>query len=472
LPQWETTVSSDRLADRLMASAYMAGFVAGLDATSAFFIFPSVRDDLANGDTASATWLLTIVGIVSAAVLLQAGRLADRFGYNKLLVVSALGATGAALLAATAPTLTLLVAAKGIQAGCLAALGVSSIAIIVRLTPPARLATALGTWAFWTATSGVVGPLLASVVVELGSWRYMFVVTAPITAVVAVLAWPGWQASFVQKKRSPVDVIGTLAAMAGLSLAVYALLEANDWGWLSGKTLASVAVSSVLLGMVIARSRGHVDPIVPLHLFSHRNFTLSVIIGFVASIMFFGMWLALLSYATDVWGQSLISTGFLLMLMPGTMSLFARKSGRYADANGVRGVAMGGALIFSAGFATVALTVGAEPSPALLLPAVFGGGIGMAAILSNITTVGTKTLEPALVGTGTAVMQTFHRIGGSLGSALVVAVLQTGEIGDPATHRRPFWMIAGLGIVVAALASTLTADKQPTMSETVDSATG
>lgn len=438
-----------------MTAAYLSGFAAGLDATAAFFIFPSVRDGLAGGDTASATWLLTIVGIVSAAVLLQAGRLADRIGQNRLMVVSALGATASALLAAAAPTLELLVVAKGLQAGFLAGLGVSSIAIIVREAPPQRLATAMGTWAFWTATSGVLGPLLASGLVEIATWRLMFVASAPISAAVAVLASPGWTADFVRARRSAIDYGGTLAAMAGLSLAVYALLEGNDWGWSSGRTVGCLAFGFALIGFVVARSRGHPDPIVPLQLFKNRDFSVSVMIGFVSSIMFFGMWLALLSYATDVWDQSLIATGLLLTLMPGTMTLFARASGRFADARGVRNLVAAGASFFSAGFAATALIIGSNPRPALLLPAVLAAGVGMATVLSNTTTAGSRTLEPALVGTGTAILQTAHRIGGSLGSALVVAILETGQIGNAATHRRTLWLIAALGIVVAILASQL-----------------
>ena len=247
-------MSPEARAKRLSSAAYLSGFVAGLDATAAFFIFPSVRDSLAGGDTASATWILTIVGIVSAAVLLQAGRLADRFGQDRVLIASALGGTAASLLAGAAPTIELLVVAKGLQSGFLAGLGVSSIAILVREAPRDRLATALGTWAFWTATSGVVGPILASSLVELSSWRLMFVATAPATAAVAVLARPAWDVEFDRTERAPIDYLGTVAAMGGLSLAVYVLLEGNDWGWLSGQTLGYLAISLALLGLVIGRS--------------------------------------------------------------------------------------------------------------------------------------------------------------------------------------------------------------------------
>ncbi len=433
----------------------MSGFVAGLDATSAFFIFPSVRDTLADGDAASASWLLTIVGIVSAAVLLQAGRMADRFGHNRLLVASAVGATAAAGLAAIAPTLELLIVAKGIQSGCLAGLGVSSIAILVRESPAHKLATALGIWAFWTATSGVAGPILGSGMVEIASWRWVFVTTAAVSAVVLWYAWSGWGADFVVTERAPVDWPGTLAAISGLSLLVLTLLEANDWGWSSGRTIGGAVIGLLLVAVVVVRSRDAADPTIPLQVFTNRNFTMSAVIAFTASIGFFGMWLALLSYAVDVWDQGLIRTGLLLTLMPGTMTVFAKASGRLADKRGERGVIVAGGLVFAGGFAIVALTVGANETPALLLPAIVAGGIGMATVLSNTTSVGTATLDADLLGTGTAILQTTGKIGGSLGSALVVVLLDAGEVGDVATYRRPLWMIAIVGLCVAAMGATL-----------------
>ena len=74
---------------QLLNATYICGFVAGFDSTSTFILFPAIRQSLGNGDTASTTWILTIVGIVSAAVLLQAGQLADRFGHNKIMIASA-----------------------------------------------------------------------------------------------------------------------------------------------------------------------------------------------------------------------------------------------------------------------------------------------------------------------------------------------------------------------------------------------
>ena len=209
------------------------------------------------------------------------------------------------------------------------------------------------------------------------------------------------------------------------------------------------------MGLVVGRSKRHTSPVLPLHLFTNSTFVLSIVIGFISSLMFFGMWLALLSYAIDVWGYSIIKTGFLLTVMPGTMVFIARLAGRFADKNGFRGVMATGSTIFTLGFLIMNLTAGDSPSIPAMLPALIAGGIGMATVLSNTTAVGTQELEPSLVGTGTAIMQTSYRIGGSLGSAVVAAILESGKIGTVTTHKWSLWAIIISGAITTALCSCL-----------------
>ena len=159
---------------RLLTATYICGFVAGFDSTSTFILFPAIRSSLGGGDTASTTWILTIVGIVSAAVLLQAGHLADRYGHNRIMIGSASMSVAGSILSALAPNLLVLVVGRGLQAAALAGLGVSSIAIIVRETEEGFLATALGRWAVWTAAAGVSGPIFSSVFVEYAMENFVF----------------------------------------------------------------------------------------------------------------------------------------------------------------------------------------------------------------------------------------------------------------------------------------------------------
>ena len=450
-----TGIKSDRRQGKVLWAALLCGFIAGFDSTSTFILFPAIRSSIGNGDTAATTWILTIVGIVSAAVLLHAGHLADRYGHNRIMITSAGISMVGSLLSAISPNLFFLVIGRGIQAAALAGLGVSSIAIIVRETKSGLLATAMGRWAFWTAIAGVTGPILSSIFVEYTSWRLLFFSVIPISALVIYLGLPGWHSNHVPVKTKRVDYIGTVAAILGVSLVVLALLEGNDWGWGSLQTAGSFIGGSLLMRVVIARSKTHINPVLPLHLFTNYTFVLSIIIGFVSSLMFFGMWLALLSYAIDVWDYSLIKTGLLLTLMPGTMIPIAKSAGRYADKHGFRGVMLTGTLIFIVGFSTMAIIAGDSPSVPTILPALITAGIGMGTVLSNTTAVGTQELEPSLVGAGTAILQTSYRIGGSLGSAVVAAILESGEIGTVSTHRWSVWAIVISGVITGVTCACL-----------------
>ena len=438
---------------RLLWATLLCGFIAGFDSTSTFIIFPAIRSSLGNGDTAATTWILTIVGIVSAAVLLQAGHLADRYGHNRIMITSAGASVAGSLLSAVSPNLLLLVMGRGLQAAALAGLGVSSIAIIVRETESGLLATAMGRWAFWTATAGVLGPVLSSIFVEYASWRVLFLSVIPISALVIYLGIPYWNSDHRSTEKSKIDYLGTFAAMLGISLFVLALLEGNDWGWGSPQTICSFAGGFLLVALVVMRSKTHESPVLPLHVFTNNTFVLSAMIGFISSLMFFGMWLALLSYAIDVWGYSPMKTGLLLTVMPGSMVFIAQPAGRFADRNGFRGVMAGGAIVFTLGFFATNLLAGDSPSIPVMFPALVAAGIGMATILSNTTAVGTQELEPSLVGTGTAILQTAYRIGGSLGSAVVAAILESGRIGTVGTHKWSIWAIIISGIITALLCS-------------------
>lgn len=439
-------------------AAYLCGFVAGFDSTSQFFVFGSIRDQLAGGDISSASWILTIAGIVGSVALLQAGRLCDRFGHNRVLVGAAFLMGFGSLLAAVAPTLALLVAARGIQAAAYASLGVSSISILVRDTPTERLASALGSWGFWTALSGVSGPIVSSLLDQELSWRWVFALEALIAVVLIALAWPGWHQMLPRKEVSSVDVIGTVLVAGGLALVVLALLEGNDWGWLSLRTLGAAAVGLGLVAVVVARSRTHPDPVIPLEPFRNRGFVVGALAQSVATLGFFAMWLALLQYMTEVWDYSVFRSGLLLTMMPGGMAVISKAVGRYCDQRGFRRVVVAGALITATGFSATALLIDSEPRVPLILPAILTAGVGMAMVLPPTSTAATRTLLAHQVGTGTAIMQTLSRVAGGLGPAAVVALLGTGVAGDPAVHRLSIWLVVVTMLVAAGLAANLRDD--------------
>ena len=438
-------------------AAFLCGFAAGFDSTSQFFVFPDIRDGIANGDTAAASWTLTIAGIVGAVALLQAGRLCDRFGHDRVLIGAAALFGLGSVLATLAPTIFLLVVARGFQAAGLASLGVSSISVIVRDTPPAMLASVLGSWGMWTAFSGVTGPSIASSLVEVLSWRWLYALEVVVAAAVVWAALPGWQRARPARKTSAVDVLGTFLVAVGLALVVLALLEGNDWGWASVRTVASLLGGLVLIALVVVRSSRHPDPVIPLEPFQNSGFVVAVLTQAIATLGFFGMWLSLLTYMTEVWDYSVIKSGLLLSLMPGGMAVLSVPVGRYCDRNGVRSVIIAGAAIVTTGWAVTALWVGEEPQVIRVLPAILTAWHRHGTILPPTSGAASRTLAEHQVGTGTAIMHTLNRIAGGLGPAVVVALLGTGVSGNPTTHRLTIWLVA----VTSALAGLIALGLKP-----------
>lgn len=440
----------------ILRAALVSGFVSGLDATSQFFVFPEIRDTLAGGDAALASWILTVPGIVGAAILLQAGRLADRYGRNRVLIVGAGLYAVFTLVAVVAPNIEILVLARALQAAGLAALGVASVAVIVAETEPSKLAGALGLWGTITAVSGVVGPPMSAALVDAVSWRWAFGAQIPFAVLILLLALPAWGGDDAVFTSTKVDYLGMAMAVAGLASVVLSLLEAGDWGWTSTKTLGVFALGVLLVALVALRSRGHEDPVLPLELFRSQPFSISIVIGFISAIGFYAMWLALLSWMTELWDYKVISAGLILTLMPGTMMLLSAWSGRLIDRIGFRPIMTVGALLFAAGFGLGAAALGEEPRPALMVVVAISAGIGMATVFPSTTAAGSRTLPPHRVATGTALLQTVQRMGGGLGPALVVTILESQRRGALGAHRATVLMIAGIGVAIAMLCASLT----------------
>ncbi len=436
-------------ASRLRTAAMLGGGIGGFDASASFILYPEIRDTIANGDGAAASWVLTIGGIVGAAVLLQAGRLADRFGHHRLFAVGVTLFTVSCLAAAISPTLLVLVGARAVQAVGLAVMGPSSVAIIVDSSPPGTHSKSLGRWGTITAIAGVIAPPAMAVLVGIASWRGAYLSFALVGAIVAAIALPGANKVDVKPAAPNPDLLGAGCIMTGLGLLVLGLVEGNGWGWLTPRTIGVLATSVLLVGFTVVRSRTQADPVVPLDLLKRWNVSLASAVGLIAAIALYAQWVVMLSLLTELWDVSLLPAALLLSLMPGSMAVFATFAGSMIDKVGFGKVMVPGALIYSLLFLPSALGVGAEPNWFLLIPGLIGAGIGMATVWPPLTGAGTRNLPSDRLATASAVIHTFQRIGGALGSAIAVAWVAAGSPGAVATYRDPIWMLVIGGVLIA-----------------------
>jgi len=445
----------DKRTQGLVFAALLAGFIGGWDASSSFFIFPDIKETIANGDAANASWVLSTPNIVGAALLLQSGRLTDKYGPERLYRFGVIFYTSGVLLCTIAPTLWTLVGARVISSSGQAVMGPAAIAVVLLNTPIGSRSEAVGRWGFYTAVAGALSPIAISQLIDTFSWRALFALQIPLGLFVGYLLYK-YGSKRAEKADSdvalrPVDVFLTIA---GLTTLILPIVKAESWGWTSLRTVIFFIISFALIGALLFRSDSSPSSPLQLHLFSIKGFLLSSIMSVTAGVAFYAHWLGMILFLTEIWQYSLVKAGLLLTIMPGTMSLLSVYAGKLADRYGERLVMIPGILVYTVLYGLFWLFCGTSENLLLLILALLGSGVGMACVWPTLTSLGAQGIEENLIGSATAIIHTFQRIGGAFGIAMVLAVVgDASGVGSINVHRDGVLVIAigGLATLVCSV---------------------
>jgi EmrB/QacA subfamily drug resistance transporter len=429
-------------------------FMASLDLFIVNIAFPDMARDFAGASLPSLSWVLNAYAIVFAALLVPAGRIADRVGRKRVFVYGLLLFAAASALCAVAPSLDVLIAARVLQAAGGAMMLPTTLGLILPAFPLEQRTLAIGIWSAVGGVAAALGPPIGGLLVEL-SWRWIFVVNVPIgiaTAIVAVRT--------LEEVREPddgrPDLLGAAELALGIALLTLGIVKGPEWGWADPRALASFAGAAALVVAFVVRSAHQRAPVIELPLLRVRSFALA---NLAAAVFFAGFGAMLLSgvlLLTEVWGFSALKAGLALSPGPLMAALFSVPSGRLGGRIGQRPVAVAGGLTFAAGFAYILATVGATPEYAsTFLPGFMLGGAGVGMTLGTLPAVAAATLPPDRFATGTAVFGMARQLGAAIGVAVLVALLNDSTGGDLlAGLRRGWWfsLAAGLGTAALALA--------------------
>ena len=434
--------------NKLVFAALLAGFIGGWDASSSFFIFPDIKETIANGNGANASWVLSTPNIVGAALLLQSGRLTDKYGPERLYKLGVYFYIVGVTLSTIAPTLWTLVAARALSASGQAVMGPAAIAVVIVNTPIGNRNEAVGRWGFYTAVAGALSPIAMSQLIDTFSWRALFAMQIPLGLFVAfLLIGAGTMSGSQSDHKVKLRFSDSILTVAGLTTLILPIVKAEAWGWFSVKTLTFIVTSLVLLTWLLVRSDSSPSSPIQTQLLKKRSFMVSSLMSITAGVAFYAHWLGLLLFLTEIWGYTLVKAGLLLTIMPGTMSFLSIYGGKVSDRYGERIVLIPGIFIYSMLYIVFWLFADTSENLWILIPALVGSGIGMAGVWPTLTSLGTKGIEENLLGSATAMIHTFQRIGGALGIAVVLAVVgeKTG-IESFESHRSAILVIAGGGI--------------------------
>ena len=298
---------------RVAAIVSVGVFVASLDLFIVNIAFPDIQRDFAGTSLASLSWVLNAYAIVFAALLVPAGRWADRTGRKRAFLGGLALFTLASAACAAAPSIGVLIAARVVQAAGAAVLMPASLGLLLPEFPPEKRGLAIGLWAAVGGTAAAAGPVIGGLLVEL-SWRWVFLVNIPI-GIAAIVAGTRVLHEIREEGAERPDLVGAGLLTAAVATLIGGIIEGPDWGWTDGRVLGLFAVALVLSVAFVVRSGRHPVPVVEPALLKVRAFAAANVAGIFFFIGFSAMLLGSVLWLTEVWGETALGAG--LKIAPG-----------------------------------------------------------------------------------------------------------------------------------------------------------
>jgi EmrB/QacA subfamily drug resistance transporter len=443
---------------RVLAVLCGAAFMASLDVFIVNVAFDSIGADFPGSSLSQLSWVLNAYAVVFAALLVPAGRIADRYGRRAGFAAGLAIFTLASAACAASDGIWWLVAFRVVQAVGAALLTPASLGLVIASSPPEHRARSVRIWAAAGAVAAALGPVLGGLLVE-ASWRWVFLVNVPVgvAALVATLRWvPDSRDKSVT--RLP-DLLGAGLLAAGVAVLSLALVKGPDWGWDAGRTDAAWIVAALCLVGFVAQSRRHASPIVAPELLRVRAFVWSNVTALLFAVAFAAALLSAVLWLQQVWGYSAIRTGLAIAPGPLMVPFFAAVAHRLSARVPVGAVVAAGCIAFGAGSLLMAARVGEHAAYASdFLPGWAVGGVGVGLALPAILSSATADLPPRHAATGSGVVSMNRQIGTAIGVSLLVAILGT-PTSYPVAHsvfQHAWWALAAVSVLGAATALRMT----------------
>ncbi|HYB22515.1 MAG TPA: MFS transporter, partial [Solirubrobacteraceae bacterium] len=369
-------------------------------------------------------WTVNAYTLSFAVLLVTGGRLGDLFGRRRMfltgVVVFALssGAIG------FSPSDTWLVVWRAIQGTGSAMMMPGTLSIITNAFPAAERGKAIGTWAGVSALALAIGPVLGGFLVEAVSWQSIFFLNLPVAVGAVIVTLFAVRESRDESAAQRVDAPGVATLTVGLAALVLALVQGNEWHWGSAREIVLYATAALALSAFVAVERRQGAPMVDFSFFRARTFLGANVVAFIVSFAMLAMFFFMALYMQNVLRFSPLQAG--VRFLPSTLMivLIAPLAGRLADRVGPRPLiafgltAVSGALFWQSHI-TVSSGYGA------LLPGFVLMGIGMAFVMSPMSTAAMNSVAQAKAGVASGILSMNRMVGGTFGVAVLGALVST-----------------------------------------------
>ena len=400
----------------------LALFMASLDNLVVSTALPVIRVHLHAG-LSGLEWTVNAYTLTFAVLLLSAAALGERFGRRRIFVTGIALFTAASAVAAMAPSITVLIAARALQGAGGAMIMPLSLTLLSAAVRPERRNAALGMWGAIGGVAIAIGPLVGGAVTSGWAWQYIFWLNVPVGLALVPLA--RWRLAESRGSSAPLDLAGVGLVSVGLFGVVLGLVRGNAHGWTSTSVLASFAVGIVALAAFVAWELRSDHPMLDIRLFAHRGFAAVNVTAMLFSFGMFGAIFFLSQFLQTVQGYSPLQAGIRVLPWTAMIMVLAPFVGLLAERWGGKPLVITGLALQVTGLAWLAsILTPTTPYGDMIAPFVLCG-VGMTLFFVPLASVVLGTLPKALEGVASGANAAFRELGGVLGIAVLGAVFSS-----------------------------------------------
>src|SRR4051794_18499286 len=409
---------------------------------------PSIRRDL-EASLGSLEWTVNAYTLSFAVLLLPAAALGDRFGRKRVFLGGLALFSMSSALAALAPSVATLIAARAVQGAGAAVIAPLSLTLLADAVPAGKRGLALGAWSGISGLGVALGPVIGGAVVDGLSWKWIFGINVPVGLALIPLA-----ARHLRESHGPagrLDLLGVVLAGGGLLGLTYGAVEAGDHGWSSTLVLGALATGVALLAAFVAWEHRAPAPMLPLRFFRSRAFSATNIVSFSMYFGVFGSIFFFAQFFQTAQGLPPFEAGVRTLPWTGMPMLVAPIAGLLSDRIGSRP-------LMTLGLALQAGAVGwiasiSDPAMAyseMIVPLAMGG-TGMGLVFAPAANAVLASVRRREEGQASGATNAIREVGGVFGIAVLASVFAShGSYATPEAFNDGLVAAAWVGAAVLA----------------------
>ena len=429
-------------------TAALCNFQAGLNLTIMNVAFPALQRSWPDASRASLSWVLSVYTIVTAAVLIPAGVVADRVGHRRVALIGLATFVLGSSTGALSPNVSVLIAGRVVQAIGGAMLGPAAIALLLDAVPATRRTFAMSIWSAVGSVATASGPSFGAWLVDVGGWRWAFWTGVPFGILAWVIGFRTFEERRVIERRLP-DPWSSGLLLVGIGSLTLALVQIRTWGWTSPSTLCAFGASATTLIALALRSSRIEAPLIAPALLRFQGVRYAVSGAVLYGAGFFALYFGAIQFLSFVWEYDTMQAGLLFIATPASMIVVSPIAGRLAERLGLGLLLVIGGVFTIAGACTMAFAIGGERHVAPWIISMvlfgFGGAFAWPALFGLVA----EGLPTSLFAQAMGVQQAFQRIAGALGVAATITLTDAWRPGDGVGDYIHLWYLVGAAGVAA-----------------------